>query len=109
MTAIGDEIRRLRLAQGLSQAALAAVLVEEGFDADSSAISRIESGHRMPRVDESAVIAGVLGMSLDALFGLQMTERKKLGQAYQSGFYQAMQDVADYARGSLPDLKRRQR
>lgn len=108
MTAIGDEIRRLRLAQGLSQEALVAVLAEEGFDADSSAISRIESGKRMPRVDESAVIAGVLGISLDALFGLQMTERKKLAQAYQSGYYQAMRDVSDYARSSFPDLNRSQ-
>jgi transcriptional regulator with XRE-family HTH domain len=58
---IGERLRRLRLAQGLSQRQLASPGVSYGY------ISRIESGQRTPSVRAIRLLAGKLGVTPEFL------------------------------------------
>lgn len=63
----GRNIARLRLAQGISQRALADQMQLLGLDIDKNAVQRIESGQRFVTDIELAAFAGYFGITLDAL------------------------------------------
>lgn len=67
----GQTLRRLRVAAGLSQAALAA---KSGLSLRS--IQNWEQGHRVPRVQTLLALAGTLGVSVDSL----LAEEPRPGQ-----------------------------
>jgi transcriptional regulator with XRE-family HTH domain len=96
----GSEVRRLRKQAGLSQAGLGAAATERGTPLDTSAISRIESGQRAIRLDEAALIASILGISLDGIVGLGGADAGDMQACYQAGYAQAMQDVRAFTERS---------
>ncbi|MEI7912293.1 MAG: helix-turn-helix transcriptional regulator [Verrucomicrobiota bacterium] len=68
---VGPQVRRLRLAAGLSQEALAAKLQLAGWDLSRGGLSKIEAGLRRVNDAEIWVLAGVLSCPLADLFPLR--------------------------------------
>jgi transcriptional regulator with XRE-family HTH domain len=92
MTALGVEVRRARTMLGLSQKDLAEKATAAGWPSDTSAISRVESGERVLRVDEAAVVVRLLGLSLDVALGIQ-APAAGYSEGFEAGYRQAMADV----------------
>lgn len=67
---IGEKIRALRKAQGISQKTLAARLQTEGFEFTDLTILRIEQGKRFVPDYEVAAIANYFCVSADYLLGI---------------------------------------
>jgi transcriptional regulator with XRE-family HTH domain len=65
---VGPQVRRLRVATGLSQAALAAACQRIGWDIDRNTIAKIEGGYRWVGDFELLHLSSVLKCRLDALF-----------------------------------------
>lgn len=61
---VGENLRRLRLASGLSQGQLAARLTEQGIPFRQQTILKIEKGRQPLRLYEATAIAHVLGMNI---------------------------------------------
>ncbi len=72
--ALGERIRSLREAVGLSQAEVAKRMGELGLGLHPSALTRIESGGRALKATEALVLAQVLGIRLDELVQLPPSE-----------------------------------
>ena len=72
---VGRRIRQQRLRQGLTQSQLA-----ERVGAADETISRIERGKLAPSVDMLGRIAGVLGVSVDALLTKPVTKKRAPGE-----------------------------
>lgn len=66
--ALGQNIRRLRLARGLSQEQLSARLQVCGCDITRSALAKIEVGQRHIYPDELKLLHTLLEVSYDELF-----------------------------------------
>ena len=64
---VGPQVRRLRVAGGLSQEALASRLQIAGWDLSRAGLSKIEAGLRLVIDAEVVVLARVLGVALDDL------------------------------------------
>ena len=64
---VGPQVRRLRVAAGLSQEALASRLQVAGWDLSRAGLSKIEAGLRLVIDAEAVVLARVLGVALDEL------------------------------------------
>ena len=64
---VGPQVRRLRVAAGLSQEALAGRLQVAGWDLSRAGLSKIEAGLRLVIDAEAVVLARVLGVALDDL------------------------------------------
>ena len=64
---VGPQVRRLRVAAGLSQEALAGRLQVAGWDLSRAGLSKIEAGLRLVIDAEAVVLARVLGVALDEL------------------------------------------
>jgi transcriptional regulator with XRE-family HTH domain len=64
---VGPQVRRLRVAAGLSQEALANRLQVAGWDLSRAGLSKIEAGLRLVIDAEVVVLARVLGVALDEL------------------------------------------
>ncbi|MBO7148338.1 MAG: helix-turn-helix transcriptional regulator [Clostridia bacterium] len=64
---IGQNIKRLREAQGFTQEMLAAKLQLNGCDITRSAIAKIEVGQRHLYVDELIFIAKIIGVGYDEI------------------------------------------
>ena len=65
---VGPQVRRLRMAAGLSQEALAAKLQLAGWDLSRAGLSKIEAGLRRVNDAEAWVLAKVLACPLTELF-----------------------------------------
>ena len=66
--ALGQNIRRLRMARKLSQEQLAAQLQVQGCDITRSALAKIEVGQRHIYPDELRHLRDLLGVSYEDLF-----------------------------------------
>ncbi|MBQ4137427.1 MAG: helix-turn-helix transcriptional regulator [Clostridia bacterium] len=64
---IGQNIKRLREAQGFTQEMLAAKLQLNGCDITRSAIAKIEVGQRHLYADELILIAKIIGVGYDEI------------------------------------------
>ena len=67
---IGNNIRRLRDAQNMTQDTLAAKLQLSGCDITRSAVAKIEVGQRHLYPDEIILIRKILNTSYEAIFDL---------------------------------------
>ena len=67
---IGQNIRRLREARGMTQELLAAKLQLFGCDITRSAVAKIEVGQRHLYPDEILLIKNILDISFDDIFCL---------------------------------------
>lgn len=65
---VGPQVRRLRMAAGLSQEALVAKLQVAGWDLSRAGLSKIEAGLRRVNDAEAWMLAKVLGCPLADLF-----------------------------------------
>jgi len=65
--AFGQRVKEARKSQGLSSARFQERLAEHGVRFDTSAVTRLESGEREPRLTEALAIADVLSISLTDL------------------------------------------
>lgn len=65
---IGNNIRRLREAQNMTQDTLAAKLQLSGCDITRSAVAKIEVGQRHLYPDEIILIRRILNTSYEAIF-----------------------------------------
>ena len=65
--AFGQRVRTARDNAGLTQIQLQELLTGYGVHFDTSAITRVESGEREPRLTEALAIADILGISLTGL------------------------------------------
>ena len=63
----GEMLKTARADLGWSQRRLAEVLQKSGLKIDPSAITRIETGQREPKLTEAVAIANLLGLDLDTL------------------------------------------
>jgi transcriptional regulator with XRE-family HTH domain len=61
----GVNLRSLREAKGISQAALAKLMSEKGFAWHQSTVARVERGAQPLRAAELAAAAGILGTTMD--------------------------------------------
>ena len=66
--AMGQNIRRLRMEQKLSQEQLAAQLQVRGCDVTRSALAKIEVGQRHLYPDEIMLLRQILNVSYEELF-----------------------------------------
>lgn len=64
---VGPQVRRLRVAAGLSQEVLASHLQVAGWDLSRAGLSKIEAGLRLVIDAEAVVLARVLGVPFDEL------------------------------------------
>lgn len=71
---IGNKLKELRKAQGISQKMLAARLQTEGFEFTDLTILRIEQGKRFVPDYEIAAIANYFHVSADYLLGISENE-----------------------------------
>ena len=67
-TRIGNNIRKIREAKGLTQDSLAAKLQLMGCDITRSAVAKIEVGQRHLYPDEIILIRKILNTTFDAIF-----------------------------------------
>lgn len=65
---IGENIKKLRIAAGLTQDTLSAKLQLEGCDITRSALAKIEVGQRHLYPDEIILIKNILKTSYDEIF-----------------------------------------
>ena len=65
---IGNNIRRIREAKGMTQDMLAAKLQLHGCDITRSAVAKIEVGQRHLYADEIILIRKILNTSFEAIF-----------------------------------------
>lgn len=75
---VGPQVRRLRMAGGLSQEALAAKLQLAGWDISRAGLSKIEARLRRVNDAEAYQLAKVLGCELIALFPARPTGIKEV-------------------------------
>ncbi len=68
---IGNNIRRLREAAGMTQDVLAARLQLRGCDVTRSALAKIEVGQRHLYPDEIILIKEILNAEYDEIFAVQ--------------------------------------
>lgn len=68
---IGNNIRRLREAAGMTQEVLAARLQLRGCDVTRSALAKIEVGQRHLYPDEIILIKEILNAEYDEIFAVQ--------------------------------------
>ncbi|MBQ7377840.1 MAG: helix-turn-helix transcriptional regulator [Clostridia bacterium] len=68
---IGNNIRRLREAAGMTQEILAARLQLRGCDVTRSALAKIEVGQRHLYPDEILLIKEILNAEYDEIFAVQ--------------------------------------
>lgn len=72
---VGEQIRRLREAAGMTKTQLATQLSDAGLgQIHPTTVSRIESGERAIRLSEAVTIASVLGTSVEALIDFRGVE-----------------------------------
>ncbi len=71
---IGNKVKELRKAQGISQKMLAARLQTEGFEFTDLTILRIEQGKRFVPDYEIVAIASYFHVSADYLLGIEGKE-----------------------------------
>lgn len=67
-TKIGNNIRRIREAKGMTQDTLAAKLQLRGCDITRSAVAKIEVGQRHLYPDEILLIQQILNTTFEAIF-----------------------------------------
>ena len=67
-TKVGNNIRRIREARGMTQDALAAKLQLNGCDITRSAVAKIEVGQRHLYPDEIILIRQILNTTFEAIF-----------------------------------------
>lgn len=67
-TKVGNNIRKIREAKGMTQDALAAKLQLQGCDITRSAVAKIEVGQRHLYPDEIIMIREILGTTYDKIF-----------------------------------------
>lgn len=65
--AFGENLRKMRTEEGLTQKVLAELMTERGVSLDQSTVARIERGARAVRLGEALVFAEVLDRSVDEL------------------------------------------
>ena len=65
---VGNNIRRIRESQGMTQDMLAAKLQLNGCDITRSAIAKIEVGQRHLYPDEVILIRNILNTTFDSIF-----------------------------------------
>ena len=68
MNVVGPVVRRLRVARGWSQDALAAKLQRNGWDCSRSWLAKIEAKQVLVRDHQLLHLCGVLGLKLEELF-----------------------------------------
>lgn len=73
-------LRQARRAASLTQADLAAQLVERGFAMDSTTITRIERLDRAVKLEEALALAEILGEPLDALLHDEPEDERRLAE-----------------------------
>lgn len=66
---LGQNIRRLRMARGLTQEQLSAQLQVRGCDVTRSALAKIEVGQRHIYPDEIRLLREILKVSYEDIFG----------------------------------------
>ena len=67
-TSVGNNIRKIREAKGMTQETLAAKLQLLGCDITRSAVAKIEVGQRHLYSDEIILIRKILNTTFDAIF-----------------------------------------
>ena len=70
-TKVGNNIRRIREASGMTQDTLAAKLQLDGCDITRSAVAKIEVGQRHLYPDEIILIRKILNTTFDAIFDIE--------------------------------------
>ncbi len=71
-TAVGNNIRKIRESQGMTQDKLAAKLQLRGCDITRSAVAKIEVGQRHLYPDEIILIREILNTTYDAIFDVPL-------------------------------------
>lgn len=66
--AVGNNVRRIREAKGMTQDTLAARMQLDGCDITRSAVAKIEVGQRHLYPDEIILIRKILNTSFDEIF-----------------------------------------
>ncbi len=92
---LAAQVRAIREKLGMTQAEVASEMTARGLGMRQSTIAKIEAGQRPVRVNEAAMLAGILHTSvaelladparkgrLDALAAARATERELLGQFF---------------------------
>lgn len=69
-TKVGNNIRKLREAKGMTQDTLAAKLQLNGCDITRSAVAKIEVGQRHLYPDEIILIREILNTTFEAIFDI---------------------------------------
>lgn len=87
---IGARVRSARADAGLSQSAVASAL-----DLSQAAVSQIEAGRRSPRIDELALLSGLLARDVDYFLSPMREQAPVLGMTFR----------AATAELPLPDLR----
>jgi transcriptional regulator with XRE-family HTH domain len=77
--AVGQAVRRARVAKGWSQDALAAKLQLAGGSMTRGTLAKVESGIRGTSDIELFLFSEVLGMALESLFPRDMAKRVRRG------------------------------
>lgn len=99
-----QRVRQLREAAKLSQAQLAAKLTAEGTKFDPSAITRLEKGTRMIRLNEAVAIADTFGVKLEEML---LPGRSLIDQIHHlEALIQQQEGVMRLAETTLPVNRR---
>lgn len=96
MSSLGNNIRRARIAKGLSQEDLASKL-----GVSKAAICRYEQGAREPSIRKLNKIAEILGVTLGYLEGFERIDSKKFFNAIKSGDIRSLEKLMDLPEGSM--------
>lgn len=71
---VGPQVRRLRMAAGLSQEAMAGKLQRSGWDISRGGVSKIEARLRLVNDGELYLMAKTLGCELNDLYPARITD-----------------------------------
>lgn len=101
MQTIGDNIKTLRLAAGLSQTQLA-----EQLEISNQAVSKWETNVTMPDITLLPPIATIFGVSIDALFDYTKDKMyEKISSQLESGYQLSHHEFQDFERFLLKELQ----
>ncbi|MGI5325528.1 helix-turn-helix domain-containing protein [Actinomadura nitritigenes] len=85
---LGETLKRLRVARGMSQEDIAQMMNMAGFTWRQTTVAKTEGGSRPVRVNEAAALALCFGVSVNDLLGTtaETPQQVKIESAYRATF-----------------------